>query len=95
MIDPITGKQSAQQSAFSEATWGKPTQSYLKSATNINDVTMEVIMDEAKEFARVTNLKVSCDKDEENDDANPYDHCAHLPLGEGSDSSLTGSDESS
>ena len=44
-------------------------------------------MDEAKAFANV-----SLDKDED-DDANLNNHCAHLPLGKGSDSSLTGIDE--
>jgi len=48
---------------------------------------MEEIMDEAKAFANV-----SLDKDED-DDADLDDHCAHLPLCKGSDSSLTGIDE--
>ena len=53
---------------------------------------MEEIMDEAKVFTNV-----SLDKDED-DDANPTDpddFRAHLPLGEGSASSLTGIDEQS
>jgi len=48
---------------------------------------MEEIMDEAKVFANV-----SLDKDED-DDADLDHHCAHLPLGKGSNSSLTGINE--
>ena len=52
---------------------------------------MEEIMEEAKAFTNV-----SLDKDED-DDADLNDHCAHLPLGlplgKGTNSSLTGINE--
>jgi len=63
MINPVTGRQSAQYSAFSEVSWGKPTRSFIKSTKNVDDEGMEKIMDEAKEFARVSR-----GKDDANDD---------------------------
>jgi hypothetical protein len=51
MINPVTGKQLAQYSAFSVISWGKPTLSFIKSTKYLDNIAMEKIMDEVKEFA--------------------------------------------
>ena len=73
MINPITGRQSALYSAFSKVSWGKPTRSFIKSTKNVDNEGMEKIMDEAKEFARVSR-----GKDDANDDVDPEDDRANL-----------------
>lgn len=60
------GKLSAQHT-FSEISWEKPTQSYLKLINNkVDDNMMEAIMNEAKEF-----VKASCEKEVRDDCAHP------------------------
>src|SRR5882762_4729714 len=82
MINPVTGRHSAQYSAFSKVSWGKPTCSFIKLTKNVNDVGMEEIMNEAKELVRVNR-----NKDEADDDVNPKDDCANLQ--DGSDGTLS------
>ena len=82
MINPVTGRQSVRYSAFSEVSWGKPTRSFIKSTKNLADEAVEVIMDEAKDFARVSRCK-----DEVNDDVDSEDDRANLE--DGSDGELS------
>lgn len=88
MINPVTGKHSAQYSAFSEVSWGKPTRSFIKSTKNVDDAAMEKIMNEAKELARVSR-----NKDEADDDVDPDDDRANLQ--DGSDGTLSDDDRAS
>ena len=76
MINPVTGKWSARYSAFSVVSWGKPTLSFIKSTKNLDDIAMEKIMDEAKEFARASRYR-----DEGYDDVDPDDERANLVEG--------------
>jgi hypothetical protein len=82
MINPVTSKQSARYSAFSEVSWGKPTRAFIKSTRKVDDEGMEKIMDEAKDFARVSRCK-----DEANDDVDSEDDRANLK--DGSDGELS------
>lgn len=46
---------------FSKVSWRKPTQSYLKLINNrLDDIAMEVIMNEAKEFAWLAMRRMRC-----------------------------------
>jgi hypothetical protein len=91
MINPETGRQSTRHVAFGELSWGKPTRSYLESIEkNVDDNAMEKIMDEAKEFSKVSRG--------ENDEStagsfDPDDERANLQDGSGVSSEESG-DES-
>ena len=80
-INPVTGKQSAQYTAFSIVSWGKPTQGFITSANRHDDDVMEVIMDVAKK------ARISHNKDEGDDDVDPDDERTNLV--DGSDGTLS------
>lgn len=84
MINPETGKQSARHTAFSELSWGKPTRSYLESIEkNVDDVAMEKIMDEAKEFSKASH---GANDESAAGSFDPDDDRANLQDGSGSSS---------
>ena len=57
-VNPDTGKQSAWHTAFSEVSWGKPTQLYLKLiSSRVDDEAMEAIMSETKTFMKASRKR--------------------------------------
>ena len=58
-VNPDTGEQSAQHMSFSEVSWGKLTQLYLKSiSSRVDDEAMEAIMSEAKASQRPATRRI-------------------------------------
>jgi len=83
MINPVTGTQSQCWHLVELVGESKPNHTSSRLA-NINDAVMEEIMD------RLRYLPMLVLNKDEDDDADLNDHCAHLPLGKWSNSSLTG-----
>ena len=74
-VNPATGKELMQQTAFGELSWGSATQSYLKSIQKLTTIEMGHIMDEAKLFSRTSR------REEEADDIDLDNECANLEAG--------------
>jgi len=88
MINPETGKQSTRHTAFSKLSWGKPTWSYLELIEkNVDNITMEKIMDEAKEFSKASR---GANDESAAGSFDPDDDCANLQDGSGSSSESSG-----
>jgi hypothetical protein len=47
-----TGKDSMRQTAFNDATWGKATRDYVKSARSLSNTKFDVIIRESQEFMK-------------------------------------------
>jgi hypothetical protein len=52
-----TGKDSMRQTGFSDASWGKVTRNYVKSARTLDRVKFDVIIREAQEFVKPTRTR--------------------------------------
>lgn len=83
MINPKTGRETSRHTAFSELSWGAPTSAYLASIhKTVDNITMERIMEEAKEFSRASGG----DDDSAQGSFDPDDDRANLEDGSGSGS---------
>lgn len=51
-LNETTGRESSSKSDFSEAHWGKATKAYANSAANLSPAKINMILEEAKEFAK-------------------------------------------
>ena len=70
-VNPDTGKQSAWHMAFSEVSWGKPTQSYLKSiSSRVDDEAMEAFTKASHE----RDMQDIIDPDDDWADLDEYPH---------------------
>jgi len=52
-----TGKDSMRQTGFSDASWGKATRNYTKSARKLTKAKFDVIVKEAQEFVKPTQTR--------------------------------------